>query len=120
MDDCFEDWGITSGVKVAANKHKLTPKKVQIVVDNAGSSSGVDNEMDINYASEELGSSDPDASDEEKDLKYPRFKMEDFDKNYKFIVGLEFVSLAEFKEAITEWSMLNRREINYVKMEKLE
>ncbi|KAI5416704.1 hypothetical protein KIW84_041652 [Lathyrus oleraceus] len=48
LDDCFEDQGKTSG--------------------------GVDNEMDINYASKELGSSDHDASDIEKDPKYPRMK----------------------------------------------
>lgn len=67
MDDCFEYQGITSEVKVAAKKHKLTSKKVTIVVDNAGSSRGVNDEMNINYASEELGSSDLNASDEEND-----------------------------------------------------
>lgn len=35
--------------------------------------------------------------------------MEHLDKNYKFKVVLEFVSLEEFKEATTEWSMLNGR-----------
>ncbi|XP_050890202.1 uncharacterized protein LOC127095575 [Lathyrus oleraceus] len=74
LDDIFEDHDRTSGVKVTAKKHKITPKKVPIVVDNASSSSGMDNEMGINYSSEELGSSDPDTSDEEKDPKYPRFK----------------------------------------------
>ncbi|KAI5438540.1 hypothetical protein KIW84_024322 [Lathyrus oleraceus] len=61
--------------------------------EHKGSSSGVDNEMDTNYASDELGGSDPDASDEEKEPKYPRFKMEELDKNYKFKGGLEFGSL---------------------------
>ncbi|KAI5415887.1 hypothetical protein KIW84_041067 [Lathyrus oleraceus] len=119
LDDFFEEHGRSDGVKVIANKHKLTPKSVPTVVDNASSSSGVDNEMDINYASEELESSDLDASDEEKDTKYPKFKMEDLDKNYKFGVGLEFVSLDEFKEAITEWSLLNGREIRYIKNDKV-
>lgn len=118
LDDYFEDRGRTSGVKVAAKKHKLTPKKVPIVVDNISSSSGVDNEMDINYARGEFSSSDPDASDKEKDPKYPRFKMEDLDKNYKFKVGLEFVSLEEFKEAVTQRSMLKGRERQYVKNDK--
>ncbi|XP_050890787.1 uncharacterized protein LOC127096238 [Lathyrus oleraceus] len=53
--------------------------------------------MIINYASDELGSNDPDASDGEKEPKYPRFKMQDLDKNYKFKVGLEFVSLENLK-----------------------
>ncbi|CAL5197934.1 unnamed protein product [Lathyrus oleraceus] len=43
LDDCFKDQGRINGVKVAAKKYKLTPKNVPIVVDNAGSSSGVDN-----------------------------------------------------------------------------
>ncbi|KAI5386016.1 hypothetical protein KIW84_072549 [Lathyrus oleraceus] len=100
LDDCFdfienqvEEKGKRGRIKVAARKHKHTPKKVPIGVDNVGSCSGVDNEMIINYASDEFGSSDPDASDGEKEPKYPRFKMHDLDKNYKFKVGLEFVSL---------------------------
>ncbi|KAI5412037.1 hypothetical protein KIW84_056929 [Lathyrus oleraceus] len=63
---------------------------------------GWSSRVNINYASEELSCSDPDASDEEKDPKYPWFKIEDSNKNYKFKVGLEFVSLDEFKEAITK------------------
>ncbi|KAI5405259.1 hypothetical protein KIW84_052153 [Lathyrus oleraceus] len=63
--------------------------------------------MDIKYASDELGSSDLDASDGDKEPKYPRFKMQDLDKNYKFKVGLKFVSLEEFKDAITEWVLNN-------------
>ena len=49
-----------------------------------GSCNGVDNEMIINYASDELDSSGPDASNGENEPKYPRFKMQDLDKNYKF------------------------------------
>ena len=32
---------------------------------------------------------------------------------------MEFVSLDEFKKTITEWSVLNGREINYVKNDKV-
>lgn len=42
--------------------------------------------METNYASDELGSSDLDASDNESGPKYPRFKMEELNKNYKFKV----------------------------------
>ncbi|KAI5407370.1 hypothetical protein KIW84_053573 [Lathyrus oleraceus] len=83
--------------------YKHTPKKLQIGVDNISSSSGMDNEVYTNYSSDELGSSDLDASYQEKEPKYPRFKMEELDNNYKFKVGFEFGSLDEFKEAITEW-----------------
>ncbi|CAL5195758.1 unnamed protein product [Lathyrus oleraceus] len=107
-------------IKLAARKHKHTQKKVLIGVDNVGVSSGMDNEMEINYASDELGSNDHNASDREKEPKYLRFKMQDLDKNYKLKVGLKFVSLEEFKGSITEWSILNGRQIKYVKMTKLE
>ncbi|CAI8596547.1 unnamed protein product [Vicia faba] len=99
--------------------------QIPIGVDHIGSFSGVDmdNEMDTNYASDELCSSDPDASDQENELKYPRFKMKELDKNYKFKVGLEFgscwsgkaaskKSLYEFKEEIIERSVLNGHTMN--------
>lgn len=75
--------------------------------------------MIINYASDELGSSDPDTSNGEKEPKYPRFKMQNLDKNYKFKMGLELVSLQEFKKSIIEWSVLNGRQIKYVKNDKV-
>ncbi|KAI5389895.1 hypothetical protein KIW84_075273 [Lathyrus oleraceus] len=89
LDDCFgfienkvKEKGKRGRIKVTARKHKHTPKK----------------EMIINHASDELGSSDPDASGGEKEPKYPRIKMEDLDKNCKFKVGLESVSLEELKK----------------------
>ncbi|KAI5383748.1 hypothetical protein KIW84_070924 [Lathyrus oleraceus] len=63
---------------------------------------------ETNYCSDEPGSSDSDASDNEKEPKYPRFKMNELNKNYKFKVGLEFGSLEEFKEAITECKVGNK------------
>ncbi|KAI5402328.1 hypothetical protein KIW84_050078 [Lathyrus oleraceus] len=78
LDDCFdfienqvEEKGKRGRIKVATRKHNHTPKKVPIGVDNVGSCGVVDNEIIINYASDELGSSDSDASDEEKEPKYP-------------------------------------------------
>ncbi|CAI8600224.1 unnamed protein product [Vicia faba] len=98
LDDCFgvienqvEERGKKGRMKVAARKHKHTPTKLQIGVDNVWSSSCMDNEMDINYVSDKLGSSDSNACDGEKKPKYLRFKRKDLDKNYKFKVGLEFV-----------------------------
>ncbi|CAK8572845.1 unnamed protein product [Lathyrus sativus] len=100
MDDCFdvienqdEENSKRGRIKVATRKHKHTLKRVTIGFDNVGSSSYVDNEIDINYASDKLGSSDPIASDEVNEPKYPKFKMQELEKNYKFKMGLEFVSL---------------------------
>lgn len=61
LDNCFdfienqvEEKGKRGRIKVTARKHKHTPKKVPIGVDNVGSCSGVDNEMIINYAGDEI------------------------------------------------------------------
>lgn len=71
--DEFE--GKRSRVNLVTRMYKHTPKKLQIGVDNISSSSGMDNEVYTNYSSDELGSSDLDASYQEKEPKYPRFKM---------------------------------------------
>ncbi|MCI21746.1 hypothetical protein A2U01_0042916, partial [Trifolium medium] len=75
--------------------------------------------MDENYASEELNSSDPDASDSEKAPKYDRLRMEELTASYKFKKGLEFASLEEFKLAITDWAVMNQRQNKFVKNDKV-
>lgn len=89
-------------VKCVAKKHKQTPKKFVEGAEHIGSSSYMDNEMVNNYCSDELGSSDPDDSDNESEPKYDKFRVEELDMNYKFIVGLKFPSFDEFKKAITK------------------
>ncbi|KAI5444525.1 hypothetical protein KIW84_012962 [Lathyrus oleraceus] len=78
----------------------------------ANGSSNVNEEMEINYGSDELGSSDPDVVNQESGPRYPGFKMDELDKSYKFKVRLDFVSLDGFKEAIFEW-VLNNSSTNY-------
>ncbi|XP_039685105.1 uncharacterized protein [Medicago truncatula] len=72
-------------------------------------------EIDVDYESDSLGSSDPDDSDEEKGPRYEKFRMEQLNKKFKFKVGIEFKSLDEFKEALTEWNELNGWEFKMVK-----
>lgn len=75
-------------------------------------------DSDEEYESEELLSSDLDSDVEiggAKRRKNKVFKKCDFDKHYKFKVGLEFSSLSEFKEVIMEHAVLNGRELKYVK-----
>jgi len=76
-------------------------------------------EWEKDYESEELVSDDPDDSDAEGLPRYPEFKMSELTKDYKFKVGMDFKSIAEFKEAITEWSILNLRQIKFVKQDKI-
>jgi len=75
-------------------------------------------EIDVDYESDSLGSSDPDNSDEEKGPRYEKFRMEQRNKTFKFKVGMEFKSLAEFKEALTEWTVINGWEFKMVKNDK--
>ncbi|CAJ2652425.1 unnamed protein product [Trifolium pratense] len=74
--------------------------------------------METEYVSEELGSSDPDDSDNEKGPKYDLFRMEDLNKDYKFKKDLQFKSLEEFKEAIMKWNVFQGRNIKFVKNDK--
>jgi hypothetical protein len=72
-------------------------------------------DWDMGYISEELNSDDPDDSDIEKGPRAEIFNMDHLNKDTEFDTGLNFKSLYEFKEAIREWSVLNNREIKYVK-----
>ncbi|KAK2427471.1 hypothetical protein QL285_026049 [Trifolium repens] len=84
------------------------------------SSIGCSNESkfdDGDYESEELHSSDPDASDEEICVRYEKFINEQMGKKYKFKYGMKFTSLAEFREAIRDHNVRNGYEIKYVKNE---
>lgn len=74
-----------------------------------------DVQIDGDYESDELGSSDPDDSDREKGPKYERFRKTQLCKTFQFKVGVEFSSTKEFKEAIIEWTVLNGYEIKFVK-----
>jgi len=94
-------------------------KMMNVVGGEAGSSSFVVGGLDVGYVSEELGSSDPDVSDDDQGPRYEKFVMADLHKKYKFKVGLEFKSLAEFKEAIIEWNVLNGYEIKFPKNDKV-
>jgi hypothetical protein len=67
------------------------------------------------YESDELGSSDPDASYEERGPIYENFRKEQMHKDYKFKFGMKFNSLNDFREAIRDWSSLNDIPIIFVK-----
>ncbi|XP_058765177.1 uncharacterized protein LOC131638625 [Vicia villosa] len=76
-----------------------------------------DDEDEEEYLSEELNSSDPDNSEDDKKPKFEKFKKEQLTKDFKFKWGMEFTSLDDFREAIREWTVLNGREITFVKNE---
>jgi hypothetical protein len=72
---------------------------------------------DVEYFSEELDSSDPDASDGEHGIRFEKFRPEQLNADYQFKLGMEFNSLKQFKDAIREWNVLNRYEITFLKNE---
>ncbi|XP_058748392.1 uncharacterized protein LOC131621369 [Vicia villosa] len=106
LEDGFEDIDVSVHMKEAPS-----------LSDVMRGSKKKEMEDEDEYVTDELDSSDPDLSDEDKVHKFEKFKKEHFNKNFKFEWGMEFNSLDEFREAIREWSVLNGREIKFVKNE---
>lgn len=80
---------------------------------NSHMPSGMVHDIEGGYESEFIESED---SDEEPLFPaFPRFKKDDMAKGFVFKLGMEFVSLKEFKEAILEHNVLNGREIKFIK-----
>ena len=127
LDDSEEErsLGLDDGIGVDGEDPPLPPprktkardannSRMNVLSCIPGSSSSVVDDLDVGYVSEDLDSSDPDASGDEKEPRYDKFNMDELSKIYKFKVGLEFKSLAKFKEAIIEWSILNGWEIKFI------
>jgi len=47
--------------------------------------------------------------------KFSKYRAEDMTKDFKFKLGMEFRSLKEFKQALMEHSVLNGKEVQFVK-----
>jgi hypothetical protein len=90
---------------------------MRIVVSSIGCSETNTNFEDGDYESEELNSSDPDASDEERGLRYEKFRKEQMGKTYKPRFGMEFTCLQDFRDAIRDWNVRNGYELRWVKNE---
>ncbi|KAI5442352.1 hypothetical protein KIW84_011430 [Lathyrus oleraceus] len=69
------------------------------------------------YLGGELDNSDPDESDDDEGSKFEMFRKDKLNKDYKFKWGMEFNSLADFRDTIYEWLVLNGKEITFVKKE---
>nr|KYP63698.1 hypothetical protein KK1_018277 [Cajanus cajan] len=78
-------------------------------------------QIDDEYSSEELVS-DSEESDvgegENVKAKCVIYRKEHMCKDYKFEVGMEFSSLQDFKDAIKEHSVLNGRQVKFLKNDK--
>ena len=71
--------------------------------------------IDDDYTTDELDSADENDTDNEGRPPIVRYKEEDMCKIFKFKVGMEFSSLAQFKEAILTHNVLNGFEVKFVK-----
>ncbi|WVZ03193.1 hypothetical protein V8G54_023999 [Vigna mungo] len=75
-----------------------------------------EHEINEEYISDELDSDLE--SDEDGSLKmgkFKKFRQDDMNKDFKFSLGMEFGSLKDFKNALMEHSVLNGKEIKFVK-----
>jgi hypothetical protein len=114
--DCVDDgFGITELPLTVPNttesKKKLPVKRKG----DMGESSAVGEEFAVDYHSEDLDSTDPENSEAEGGIRYPKFRKEQMGKDYEFKLMMEFTSLEEFKEAIRDWNVMNNKEIKLVK-----
>ncbi|WVZ11944.1 hypothetical protein V8G54_016474 [Vigna mungo] len=75
-----------------------------------------EHEINEEYISDELDSDLE--SDEDGSLKmgkFKKFRQDDMNKDFKLSLGMEFGSLKDFKNALMEHSVLNGKEIKFVK-----
>ncbi|WVY98174.1 hypothetical protein V8G54_030325 [Vigna mungo] len=76
---------------------------------------GVD-DMNEEYNSDELDSNvDSDEDERVKKTKFKKYRQDDMSKNFKFELGMEFCTLREFKNAVMEHSLLNGKDVKFVK-----
>jgi hypothetical protein len=94
----------------------MNENNMKIVLSSIGCSSESKFD-DGDYESEEFHSSDPDASYEERGVRYEKFRKDQMGKKYKFKYRMEFNSLADFREAIRDHNVRNGYEIMYAKNE---
>jgi len=73
-------------------------------------------EINEEYDSEQLCSDvDSDEGVSDKMPKFVKYNAEDMNKSFKFRLGMEFCSFKDFKHALMEHSVLNGKEIKFVK-----
>jgi len=75
-----------------------------------------DHEINEEYISDELDSNvDSDGGLFNVGPKFTKYRPKDMKKDFKFKLGMELGSLKDFKHALMEHSVLNRKEVKFVK-----
>ncbi|KAK2456777.1 hypothetical protein QL285_004115 [Trifolium repens] len=109
--------GLNDGFGSVADERIKNENNMRIVVSSIWCSETNTNFEDGDYESEELNSSDPDASDEERGLRYEKFRKKQMGKTYKPRFGMEFTCLQDFRDATRYWNVRNGYELRWVKNE---
>jgi hypothetical protein len=109
--------GLDDGFGVDTNDEPSNENNMRLVLSSIGVSGSESKFEDDEYESEELGSSDPDASDEERGVRYEKFRKDQMGKKYKFKCGMEFSSLQEFRDAIRDHNVRNGYQVRWKKNE---
>jgi hypothetical protein len=109
--------GLDDGFGVDTNEEPRNENNMRLVLSSIGVNESEFKFEDDEYESEELGSSNPDASDEERGVRYEKFRKDQMGKKYKFKFGIEFNSLPEFREVIRNHNVRNGYEVTWVKNE---
>ncbi|RYR39073.1 hypothetical protein Ahy_A09g044497 [Arachis hypogaea] len=104
-----DDNNVDLGVGVENNTGGVTEDGAEIDVGDISSG----------YNTESLDSYDGDSNEPIRRKRYPRYNEADMSVDYEFRLGIEFKSIAEFKEAIKEHALLNGRDIRYVKNDQV-
>lgn len=109
---------LDDGFGVDTNDEARNENNMRLVLSLIGVSESESKFEDDEYESEELGSSDPDASDEERGVRYEKFRNEQMGKKYKFKFGMKFNSLQDFRDAIRDHNVRNDYQVTSVKIEE--
>ncbi|KAK2427486.1 hypothetical protein QL285_026061 [Trifolium repens] len=109
--------GLDDGFGVDTNDETRNENNMRLVLSSIEVSESESKFEDDEYESEELGSSDPDASDEERGVRYEKFRKDQMSKKYKFKFGMEFNSLQDFRDAIRDHNVRNGYQVTSVKNE---
>ncbi|KAL4316695.1 hypothetical protein AHAS_Ahas15G0310800 [Arachis hypogaea] len=75
-------------------------------------------DISLGYDTKSLDNYDENSDEPVRRKRYPR--EADMSVDYEFWLGTEFKSIAEFKEAIKEHTLLNGRDIRYVKNDQMK
>ncbi|WVZ21257.1 hypothetical protein V8G54_008579 [Vigna mungo] len=118
VDDVFRDinpvlerWNSIKKRKKRVIKRGKVGEGSFVVDDEVG-----DHEINEEYNSDELDSDlESDGDGNFKRSKFKKFRQDDMNKDFRFSLGMEFGSLKEFKNALMEHSVLNGKEIKFVK-----